>query len=228
MTQVCNISWHEQQHPVIRQLSHQIEALWQRQLALQAYEIPNDLGYVEGLLEGERLMIENRCYQTAQFRKLHLELAKVGRHLDILHCVMFPHANFHLPIFGVDVVAGREFISAAIVDLSPVSPNHTLPAEYERSLQQLPVRNFAEPRKLPAWGTIFSKFCLFVRPATPAEETAFLSQAIQYLSIHCQLAVQARTVVSNQAQAAILAGQQQYCLQQRKNDKTRRILERAF
>jgi phycocyanobilin:ferredoxin oxidoreductase len=60
---------------------------------LSPYPMPESLGYVEGRLEGEKLTIENRCYETPQFRKLHLELAKVGTTLDILHCVMFPVLN---------------------------------------------------------------------------------------------------------------------------------------
>ncbi|CAN5586472.1 hypothetical protein BH23CYA1_BH23CYA1_10280 [soil metagenome] len=56
--------------------------------------MPTDLGYVEGSLEGERLVVENVCYQTTHFRKLYIELAKVGNNLDILHCVMFPHPSF--------------------------------------------------------------------------------------------------------------------------------------
>lgn len=116
MKQACYNSLCQHQHPLIAQLAKTIEAIWQNQFVLYPYQIPKDLGYIEGSLEGERLTIENHCYQTVQFRKIHLELAKVGQHLDILHCVMFPRTNFPLPIFGVDIVAGRGQISAAIVD----------------------------------------------------------------------------------------------------------------
>jgi phycocyanobilin:ferredoxin oxidoreductase len=61
------------QHPLIRQIADRIEQTWQEQLDLSPYQIPHDLGYVEGSLEGER------CHQTPQFRKLHLELAQVGQ-----------------------------------------------------------------------------------------------------------------------------------------------------
>lgn len=218
----------EQQHPLIRRLADAIETIWRNQLALDAYDTPTDLGYVEGTLEGERLTIENHCYQTSQFRKLHLELAKVGKNLDILHCVMFPQGDMHLPIFGADIVAGRGQISAAIVDLSPISPERTLPASYRENLSRLPARQFAEPRALPAWGDIFSEFCLFVRPTSPQEEIAFFEQVTQYLSIHCHLASQASPVESLAEQANLRAGQRRYCLQQQQNDKTRRILEQAF
>ncbi len=222
----------EQLHPTIRQLAATIENTWQTQLALAPYDTPTDLGYVEGALEGERLTIENSCYQTPQFRKIHLELAKVGKNLDILHCVMFPKPQFNLPILGIDIVAGRGQISAAIVDLSPVLATQseakpTLPEAYEQRLSKIPPIQFGKPRELPAWGDIFSKFCLFIRPESPQEENEFLEQVTQYLSIHCQLASQSEPITTDQ-QALVLAGQRHYCSQQQKNDKTRRILESAF
>jgi len=217
-----------QQHALISRLAETIKTVWQHQLMVFPYEVPTDLGYVEGNLEGEKLVIQNTCYQTFQFRKLHLELAKVGNTLDILHCVMFPHPCFNLPIFGVDIVAARGNITAAIVDLSPVSSDRTLPDGYVQMLDQLPRYSFTHPRDLPEWGKIFSDFCLFVRPNTPEEERAFLNQVIQYLSLHCQLACEAQSLDTLEARSLILAGQRRYCLQQQKNDKTRRILERAF
>ena len=88
------------QRPLIDQLTEVLESVWHNQLTLLPYNIPEDLGYVEGMLEGDRLTIHNSCYQTSQFRKIHLELAKIGDTLDILHCVMFPRPCFDLPIFG--------------------------------------------------------------------------------------------------------------------------------
>ena len=137
------------QHPLIRQLADRIEHTWQQHLDLSTYQIPHDLGYIEGSLEGERLVIENCCHQTAQFRKLHLELAQVGKNLDILHCVMFPHPDRDLPIFGADIVCGRGTISAAIVDLSPVHRDRSLPASYQIPLYRKPVARFAQMRELP-------------------------------------------------------------------------------
>jgi len=218
----------KQQHPVIGLLAENIKSLWQSQLRVFPYETPTDLGYVEGSLEGEQLTIENTCYQTLQFRKLHLELAKVGDTLDILHCVMFPHPCFELPIFGADIVAARGMICAAIVDLSPVAADRQLPARYTKALAALPVAPFSQPRDLPAWGDIFSDFCLFVRPVNEQEERTFVNQVMHYLSIHTQQACEAVAVSSQQARIAITASQRRYCVQQQKNDKTRRILERAF
>jgi phycocyanobilin:ferredoxin oxidoreductase len=218
----------ERQHPLIRDLADCIETTWNTYLDLAPFPLPEDLGYIENHLEGEKLTIENSCYQTPQFRKLHLELARMGDHLDILHCVMFPRADYPLPMFGTDIVSGRGAISAAIADLSPVTRNRQLPRTYQDALYLLPPTTFSQPRELPAWGTIFSEFCIFVRPIDQAEEQAFLTRVRQFLTLHCQLAVETQPVTSAFDRHEILAGQQHYCIQQQQNDKTRRVLEKFF
>ncbi|MCT7963683.1 phycocyanobilin:ferredoxin oxidoreductase [Laspinema sp. D1] len=225
MTSTSNPSLRTEQHSLIQKLADCIEGVWQEELELSPYPLPEDLGYVEGRLEGEKLRIENRCYQTPEFRKIHLELAKVGTTLDILHCVMFPNPNYDLPMFGTDLVGAKGKIGAAIADLSPLRQK-VLPQPYQQQLSDLPAIAFTHPRELPPWGHIFSEFCLFVRPDNPAEETLFLDRVKAYMQIHCQ---QARnTPATPELHSEILAGQRNYCDHQRKNDKTRRVLENAF
>jgi phycocyanobilin:ferredoxin oxidoreductase len=218
----------EQQHSLIQRLADSIESIWQTHLDLSPYQVPEDLGYVEGSLEGERLIIENHCYQTPQFRKLHLELARVGNGLDILHCVMFPNPNYALPIFGADLVGGRGGISAAIADLSPVNYDRSLPLAYQAALSKVVPFAFTQRRDLPPWGDIFSDFCLFVRPVNAQEEEAFLQQVQNYLQLHCQLASAALPLTSPAEIARVRLGHQNYCQQQQQNDKTRRVLEKSF
>ncbi|MEO0354962.1 MAG: phycocyanobilin:ferredoxin oxidoreductase, partial [Cyanobacteria bacterium P01_A01_bin.3] len=217
----------EHQHPIIVKLANTILSTWEDTLDLSPYNLPEDLGYVEGKLEGERLTIENRCFQTPQFRKLHLELAKVGNSLNILHCVMFPRPNFDLPMFGCDLVGGRGQISAAIADLSPVKAE--LPSEYQSKLEPWLKRQeeFSQQRELPKWGNIFSPYCLFVRPIGGEEEDLFLKTTAEYLKLHC-LRAKASQPVDREQEADLLAGQQRYCDRQQQNDKTRRVLEKAF
>ncbi len=220
-------SLREQQHPLIRELANSIEAAWNKYFELSPYDLPSELGYVEGKLEGEKLTIENRCFQTPQFRKMHLELAKVGPMLDILHCVMFPRPEYNLPMFGCDLVGGRGEISAAIADLSPLSSDRTLPTSYTHKLLALETENFTQSRALPEWGDIFSEYCLFIRPSSQEEEQKFLHRVQAFLDIHCSLARESEPVSSDLA-VSILAAQQNYCTKQQQNDKTRRVLEKAF
>ncbi|MCA1903500.1 MAG: phycocyanobilin:ferredoxin oxidoreductase [Cyanobacteria bacterium KgW148] len=216
-------------HPLLRQLADRIELLWQQHLELAPYDMPPDLGYVEGALEGERLTIENRCYQTPQFRKLHLEIAHLNQGLDILHCVMFPRSEYSLPIFGTDLVGSKSgMISAAIVDLSPVSPDRSLPLCYQRRLSQLSPLELSEPRALPEWGDIFSDYCLFARLVDENEGNKFIQRVTEYLTLHCQIACQTQPLQSLTEIGDIRSGQQKYCLKQQQNDKTRRVLEKSF
>jgi len=221
-------SLREQQHSLIHKLANCIEAVWEKYFVLSPYAIPEGLGHVEGCLEGEKLVIENHYYQTPQFRKLHLELARVGNKLDILHCVMFPRPRYPLPLFGTDLVGGSGGISAAIVDLSPIGRDRALPSAYQTALDALPSVSFSQPRALPQWGDIFSEFCLFIRPANAEEETAFLQRVEDFLTLHCQNAIATAPVTSPSQATEILAGQQYYCTKQRQNDKTRRVLEKSF
>ncbi len=213
-----------QQHPLIQRLAQGIEATWSQYLDLEPYALPNDLGFIEGQLEGERLTIQNRCYQSTVFRKMHLELARVGNGLDILHCVMFPRLEYALPMFGTDLVGGRGLISAAIVDLSPVLG---LPLEYQEAMDTTrKAHTFSGVRQLPEWGNIFSEYCLFIRPDGPEEQDRFVQVALAYLDLHCQLA---QTAINNpDLNTQVWAGQAKYCNRQQENDKTRRILEKAF
>lgn len=228
MTKFMQTSLRSRQHSLIHKLANCIEETWQTYLDLSPYQVPEDLGYVEGCLEGERLVIENHCYQTPQFRKLHLELAQVGNSLDILHCVMFPNPEYALPIFGADLVGGKQSISAAIADLSPIASDRSLPKNYQTALSSLSALQFSQPRTLPQWADIFSEFCLFVRPIDALEEEAFLTRVREFLTLHCQIASTTTPLTSRLEVAKVLAGQRYYCTKQQQNDKTRRVLEKSF
>ncbi|WP_267384196.1 phycocyanobilin:ferredoxin oxidoreductase [Cyanobacterium sp. uoEpiScrs1] len=220
-------SLRSQLNPLIRLLADVIQCHWEQYLSLVSYELPDGLEFLEGKLEGKEVVIENRCYKTSQFRKLHLELAKVGSELNILHCVMFPHPSYSLPMFGCDIVASPKGINTAIVDLSPANQELTLSSEYHQALSKSPVLKFSKSRGLPEWGDIFSDYCLFIRPTDREEETQFLSRVVEFLRIHCQTAIDSKTVSSRQ-QMSNLAGQHYYCAKQQQNDKTRRVLEKVF
>ena len=188
-------------HPLVDALAERIRT-WREGLSgLEPLPIDPDLEAISGRLDGEALFIHNEVHRCRGLRKLHLETARLGAGLQILHCVLFPDPRYDLPVFGADIVAGRGVVSAAIVDLSPVLD--TLPPPVETALAVLTPPPFSQPRPLPDWGEIFSPHVLFVRPSTPQEEAWFIDSVVAYLRV---LAAAANAAEPPSGYGATLAG----------------------
>jgi phycocyanobilin:ferredoxin oxidoreductase len=194
---------------------------------VEALNIDPKLSKIYSNLNKEELFIVNEFYQAKGFRKIHLEVAKLGKSLQILHCVFFPDPCYELPIFGADLVVNSNNISAAIVDLSPVWKH--LPDPLISQMRSLKVPNFTEPAKLPEWGFIFSPYVCFIRPVSFFEEKLFLELIDQYLSLLMSLLVKVGEEEINSLNTMDrLNYQKRYCLNQKRNDKTRGILTKFF
>ena len=178
-------------------------------------------------INNEELFIINEFFEAKGFRKIHLEVAKLGNSFQILHCVFFPDPCYELPIFGVDLVFSSNNISAAIVDLSPVGKK--IPHLMISKMESLHVPKFKETRMLPDWGYIFSPYVCFIRPVDSSEERLFLSLIDQYLSILLSLVVIVRIDEVNSLDTiSRFEYQKRYCSNQKRNDKTRVILSKFF
>ena len=136
------------------------------------------------------LYIENEFHKAKGFRKLHIEVAEFSRNLKILHCVFFPDPKFDIPIFGLDLVKINEIVSAAIVDLSPVSKNQE--KRYEEILAKVDKSGFASLREIPSWGGIFSKNVFFASLKNESEKNSFSKIVDKYLSILIELSRKAQ------------------------------------
>ena len=214
-------------HPLIPRIAAALRTAWRGLSGIRALPLDGDLSEIRGELEGDAMAISNQLLCCPGVRKIHLETAQVGRNLDILHCVLFPDPCYDLPIFGADVVVGRGSVSAAIVDLSPTSGE--LPSLLVERLQQLPQHPFSQPREVPSWGTIFSPHVLFVRPTSDAEEDWFLQHLLAMHEVMLTAVREGYPQSADHPDSQIRhAGQLFYCQQQRRNDKTRRVLEMAF
>jgi len=214
-------------HPLVDALADRIRQVRHGFTDLAPLAIDPALEAISGSLDGESLFIRNEVHQARGLRKLHLETARLGAGLQILHCVFFPDARADLPVFGADIVAGRGGVSAAIVDLSPVL--EALPPSIAAALEACPLPTFQERRELPEWGSIFSPHVLFVRPGSAEEEQRFVEAVAGYLAVLAEAA--AHCPLDGWDAPATVArwhGQVRYCRQQKQNDKTRRVLEKAF
>ncbi len=172
------------------------------------------------------LYIENEFHKAKGFRKLHIEVAEFSRNLKILHCVFFPDPKFDIPIFGMDLVKINEIVSAAIVDLSPVSKNQDI--KYETILAKVDKSGFSSLREIPSWGGIFSKNVFFASLKNESEKNAFSKIVDQYLSILIELSRESQPDLDKEIIQERIDYQRNYCVQQMKNDKTRIVLLKYF
>ena len=118
-------------------------------------------------------------------------------------------------------------ILAAIVDLSPVGRG--LPLNIREHLENLRIPSFRQVRELPAWGSIFSPYVQFIRPESRKEEELFLQLVGDYLKALISSLILIRPDEPHSASTIERHKNQHfYCLQQKRNDKTRRVLEKAF
>ena len=214
-------------HPFLDSVATLISSCRSNFIDLVPLDIENDLKSIYGKFEGGDLFISNELHSSRAFRKIHLEIAGLGDGLQILHCVFFPEPTFDLPIFGVDVVIANAVISAAIVDLSPVGAR--LPIDIEQKLKSISRYKFKNQRELPEWGNIFSEYVCFVRLEGKEEKIYFFNLVERYLKILLQASFE-RSPENKLSPSTIerYEFQHNYCLQQKRNDKTRNVLAKAF
>ena len=186
-----------------------------------------DLINIYGDLAGDEVFIVNQFFKARGFRKIHLEIAQLGSSLEILHSVFFPDPTYDIPIFGVDIVSSMEVISAAIVDLSPVSTS--LPTSVDNKLASLNLPKFKNRRPLPDWGSIFSPYVQFIKPDDVEESNLFFNTVDDFINI---LISHSYSVEPTSDHSAITIKRYQkqidYCKQQKCNDKTRGVLSKIF
>ncbi len=175
---------------------------------------------------GRELYIENEFHTAKGFRKLHIEVAEFSKNLKILHCVFFPDPKFDIPIFGMDLVKINDVVSAAIVDLSPVSRNQG--NKYEKFLSEVDKTSFTSLREIPKWGEIFSKNVLFASLKNRSEKNDFCRVVDQYLSVLVKLSKEAKPELKKEIIQERIFYQKNYCVQQMKNEKTSMVLLKYF
>lgn len=100
----------------------------------------------------------NRVWSSKDYRRAHVDVvdARATKGLWMMHCCVFPHTNNPAPIFGFDVVAGKNKITGCFYDYSPAGDaNHPMLEYFQHEVAKLEWR---KERALPDWAQrIFSK-----------------------------------------------------------------------
>ena len=192
---------------------------------LEPLETSKEFANIVCKKEGKELYIENELYKAKRFRKLHVEIAEFSNNLKILHCVFFPDPLFNIPIFGLDIVKTKNVVSAAIVDLSPVSKSNS---RIDKLLSNVKKDGFTMKREVPEWGDIFSENVFFASLMNQNEQKCFYKIVDEYLTILVNLNKELKPDLDTKTINERIYFQRNYCKQQMKNEKTSLVLLNYF
>jgi len=115
----------------------------------------------------------NRVWTSKDYRRAHVDVvdARNSRGLWMMHCCIFPHTHNPAPIFGFDVIAGKNKITGCFYDYSPAGDNeHPMLDWFRDEANKLEWR---KERVLPEWAQrIFSKNMVAAANVGDEEELA--------------------------------------------------------
>jgi len=101
----------------------------------------------------------NRVWSSNHYRRAHVDVvdARTTKGLWMMHCCIFPHTHNPAPIFGFDVIAGKNKITGCFYDYSPAGDkNHQMIEWFANETQEF---DWNKTRKLPDWAErIFSPY----------------------------------------------------------------------
>jgi len=99
----------------------------------------------------------NRVWQSDRYRRAHVDVvdARLTKGLWMMHCCIFPHITDPSPIYGFDVIAGKNKITGCFHDYSAAgNADHPMMQWFGEYVDNLEWR---KERKLPDWAErIFS------------------------------------------------------------------------
>ena len=113
----------------------------------------------------------NRVWSGDLYRRAHIDVvdARETKGLWMMHCCIFPHLHNPAPIFGFDVVAGKNKITGCFYDYSPAGDSeHPMLDWFADEAQRL---EWNKTRKLPDWAErIFSTSMIAAGNVSKEEE----------------------------------------------------------
>lgn len=166
----------------------------------------------------------NRVWANDNIRRAHIDVvdARDTKGLWMMHVCIFPTLDNPAPIYGFDVIAGKNKMTGAFHDFSPTSdPDHPMIQGYYES-----VENFVpeKPRELPEWArNIFTgKMLAAGNVKTEEEATEIIKIALSNLHAYFQEVGETK---GEGAPDLVAACQNYYCENQQQNPHTPRTMK---
>ena len=122
----------------------------------------------------------NRVWANDHVRRAHIDVvdARESKGLWMMHVCVFPVLNNDGPIYGFDVIAGKNKMTGAFHDFSASSnPDHEMIERYKESVEEfIP----SKQRQLPEWATnIFTDKMLAAGNVNTEEEAVSIIELAQ-------------------------------------------------
>jgi phycocyanobilin:ferredoxin oxidoreductase len=93
----------------------------------------------------------NRVWTSDDYRRAHIDVvdARETKGLWMMHCCIFPHTHNPAPIYGFDVVAGKNKMTGCFHDFSSSGePDHSMIQWFGQEVSGL---EWKKERQLPEW-----------------------------------------------------------------------------
>ena len=165
----------------------------------------------------------NRVWQNEDIRRAHIDVvdARDSKGLWMMHVCIFPQLNNDAPVYGFDVIAGKNKMTGAFHDFSPtVDVNHPMVEWYKES-----VKDFIPEKKrdLPEWATnIFTDSMVAAGNVKSEEAQQIIDIALNNLYEYLD---QVGEFNGSGNVDLVKAGQNYYCHNQQQNPHTPRVMK---
>ena len=163
----------------------------------------------------------NRVWGSRQYRRAHVDVvdARETKGLWMMHCCIFPHVDNPAPIFGYDVVAGKNKITGCFHDFSKTDdPNHPLIEWFGHEVGKL---TWHKKRDLPDWARrIFSEHMIAAGNVSKEEELDQIFNTVERTLTHyLECISETNGLTYNNAEE-----QNYYCDNQKQNPHTPKVM----
>lgn len=166
----------------------------------------------------------NRVFRGEHFRRAHIDSvdARDSKGLYMTHICVFPNYDNDAPIYGFDIICGKNKVTGAFHDYSPTADwNHPMVNLFGEFVQDL---EWKKERQLPDWAqAIFSKHMVAASNVRIEEMQQVVTMALDNLDTY--LAELPTYTTSSVNSALIREKQNRYCAYQKQNPHTPKVME---
>jgi phycocyanobilin:ferredoxin oxidoreductase len=165
----------------------------------------------------------NKVWTSKAYRRAHIDVvdARETRGLWMMHCCVFPHLDNPAPIFGFDVIAGKNKMTGCFIDYSPSADREHAMLDY--FAEEVSRYEWIKKRELPDWAQrIFSGSMVAAGNVSDEDEISQISSLASILVNHYVETV--GETAGTATPAAVKAAQNFYAENQKQNPHTPKVM----